>query len=774
GLVGHCVNMLPLRTRVNPEAAVAQLVAEVRTTLLDGQAHQLFTMGQLLQKLPIARDPSRLPLVTVIFNLDRGLSPEAMPFEGLAPALEGNPRRYELYDLFLNVVELGGQAKLECQFNSDLFDVETVRRWLDAYRLLLTSMAEALEKGEGTVASLRLVSDAELESLARWNGESALDVDPSLTVVDLLEAQLAKSPDAIAVESEGRKYTYAELHARADAIAAKLRELGAGKGTLVGICLERGVDLVAAVVGALKSGAGYVPLDPGYPPDRLAFMVDDAKIAVLLTEKRVTDDFTLPAKHTLLLEDVPASAPRAPHGAGPEDVCYVIFTSGSTGRPKGVLLPHRATVNLLKSVQKTPGMTAADTVLAVTTLSFDIAVSEVLLPLTVGARIAMVSREVAADGPRLLEALKAYRANFLDATPSTWRLLLAAGWQGDGLTKGICTGEAMPRDLAIELVKRLPSVWNGYGPTETTVWSTFYEVKEPVGRLLIGRPVANTQCHVWDARRQPVLPGVVGELYIGGRGVALGYLNRPDLTAERFRDGVYKTGDLVRLLPDGNLECLGRNDFQVKLRGFRIELGEIEDALTQHPAVRQAAVTVRELRPGEPALLGYYTEKEGQTVTDLHLRGHLRKTLPEYMVPQVLTKLEALPLSPAGKIDRKALPSPEHVEREDVGVPPQTDNEKLVAEVWGQVLGMSRFSLDDNFFNLGGHSLIAFKVIAELEKRVGKRIGPRTLMLGTLRQVAHELSTASAPAPSAPRPVPSESRGLRERLLGRVKKLVKR
>ncbi len=746
GLVGHCVNMLPLRTRLGADEPVAKVLAAVRTTLLDAQAHQLFTIGQLLQKVPVPRDPSRLPLVSVIFNVDRGMTPDAMPFEGLTPSLEANPRRFETYDLFLNAVDLGGSVKLECQYNTDLFDAVTVRRWLAAYERLLASMAAALEGGGASVGALAILSEAEQRGVEAWNAASALPVDPALTVADLIEAQVRRTPDAVAVECEGRRLTYAELDARANAVAAKLRELGVGRGKLVGLAIERSVDMLVGLFGVLKSGAGYVPLDPGYPSERLAFMVQDAGIEVLLTQGAVASELRLPAKHTVLVEELPASAPPVARDVQPEDVCYVIFTSGSTGKPKGVLLPHRAVVNLLESVKRTPGLSGDDTVLAVTTLSFDIAVSELILPLTVGARIVLATRDVAADGPRLLALLRESKATFLDATPATYRLLLGAGWAGGDLTKCICTGEAMPRDLAIELVKRVPSVWNGYGPTETCVWSTFWEVQAPeadavsrrqgphdvgsktVGRILIGKPVANTQCHVLDARRQPVLPGVVGELFIGGRGVALGYLNRPELTKERFVDGLYKTGDLVRLLPDGNLECLGRNDFQVKLRGFRIELGEIEDALTQHPAIRQAACIVRELRPGDPRLLGYVVLHAGKTVTDGELRTHLKKTLPDYMVPQNLVRLEKMPLSPAGKIDRKALPDPDLSQaKSDDFVAPRTPTEEWLASVWQELLRVGRVGVTDDFFALGGHSLLAAQLMARLGRERDVKLSLRRL-----------------------------------------------
>ncbi|MBL8957289.1 MAG: amino acid adenylation domain-containing protein, partial [Myxococcaceae bacterium] len=683
-LAGHCVNMLPLRTKVDLSAPAATFVADVRRTLLDAQSHPHVTLGQLLTKLPIARDPSRLPLVNVVFNVDRGMGSDAMPFCGLTATLDANPRRFETYDVFVNAVDLGGRVRLECQYNSDLYEPATIRRWLSAYERLLTGLCDALEQGTGSLGDLDLLGPEDRAQLDAWNREAELDVDPSLTVVDLLEAQATKTPNAVAVECDGARLTYAELHAKADALAAWLQARGAGRGKRVGLSLERGVDLVVAIAGVLKSGAAYVPLDPGYPAERLKLMREDAGIDVVLEK----------------LEGQPAGA-YAAKTAQPADPAYVIYTSGSTGRPKGVELPHRAVVNLLKSVQRTPGLAAEDTVLAVTTLSFDIAVSELILPLTVGAKIVIATREVASDGARLLALLRASNATFLDATPATYRMLIDAGWQGGtALTKCICTGEAMPATLAAELVTRVPSVWNGYGPTETCVWSTFWEVKAPVSKVLIGKPVANTEVRVLDARGQPVLPGVVGELWLSGRGVALGYLNRPELTAERFVNGAYRTGDLVRQLADGSLECLGRNDSQVKVRGYRIELGEIEDALQKHPAVRQAAVAVRGER-----LAAWVVLQPGHEVADAALREHLKRTLPDFMVPALWARLERMPLTPSGKVDKKALPEAgASATPADAFVAPRTPTEQQLAGLWQEVLGVGRVSATDDFFALGGHS----------------------------------------------------------------------
>nr|WP_228530640.1 MULTISPECIES: non-ribosomal peptide synthetase [Myxococcaceae] len=793
-LVGHCVNTLPIRARPSGALPFSELLGQVRTAMLDAQEHQALTFGSLLQSLPLQRDPSRLPLVSVCFNLDKGLSPDALGFEGLQAQLLTNPRHYETFDLFVNAVELDGRLTLECQYNTDLLEERTLRRWLEAYGLLLRHVAQ---EPATPVGRLPVLPEEDRAQLARWNAEAQAPtfLEDAACVHALIEAQAGRTPQSVAVEFEGARLTYAELDARSNQLARTLRASGVGRGSLVGLCAERSLDMVLGVVAILKAGGAYVPLDPGYPVDRLAYMVADSQMQVLLTQARLHEELKLPAARVLLL-DAPETfagqdASSLPHdaeaSAGPEDVAYVIYTSGSTGKPKGVLVPHRAVVNLLRSVQRTPGLSAEDVVLAVTTLSFDIAVSEVLLPLTVGARIVVASRELASDGARLLEALRTHRVTFLDATPATYRLLLGAGWQGTPGLRVICTGEAMPRDLAQELVQRTDAVWNGYGPTETTVWSTFYEVKAPVGRILIGRPVANTDLYVLDAAGEPVPVGVQGELYIGGAGVTHGYLNRPELTKERFvpdrfsgRPGarLYRTGDVVRVLPDGNLECLGRNDHQVKLRGFRIELGEIEDALTQHPRVRQAAVIVREDRPGDRRLVGYTVAQEGaEGVPDAELRAHLKRTLPDYMVPGTWVRLPKMPLTPSGKIDRRALPAPQAPEGGTGAdfVAPRTPTETLLAGLWKEALNVGRLSVHDDFFALGGHSLLASQVLARLRRDHGIQLSFRKMFeaptIARFAELVDQQSTSRESAPPAVTGVPKRQgtgpapvSGIQERL----------
>ena len=552
----------------------------------------------------------------------------------------------------------------------------------------------------------------------------------------LFEEQASKAPGSTALSAGAVSLSYGELDDRAGRLAGRLRALGVGPEILVGLCVGRSTGMVVALLAVLKAGGAYLPLDPTLPEARLSFMLEDANVSVLITEQDRREH--LPAGDARVLcidsdwgQDDEAEVDPGPVEPAAESLAYVIYTSGSTGKPKGVQVTHGALANFLQSMKKLTAMGEQDALLAVTTLSFDIAALEVFLPLAVGARVELVERDVAADGEQLADRLADPGITFFQATPATWRMLLEAGWEGKpGLTM-LCGGEALPRPLADRLVGKGKVLWNVYGPTETTIWSSAWQVEAGEGAISIGRPIANTQLYVLDKWSRPAPVGVAGELYIGGAGLARGYLGRPALTAERFLPDpfgaepggrIYRTGDLARWRGDGNLECLGRVDHQVKVRGFRIELGEVEAALSSHPQVREAAVAAREDSTGETSLAAYVVPRgDSGPVPVADLRQWLLASLPEYMVPSAFVQLDALPLTPNGKVDRNALPDPQQARAGSGGryVPPRGPVEEAIVGLWAESLGVGRVGAHDNFFELGGHSLMAIQLIARMRHTFG-------------------------------------------------------
>lgn len=735
-VVGHCVNLLPLRVPVEPAQPVRDMARTAQAAMLDAFEHQRFTYGTLLKKLVLPRDPARLPLVSVMFNLDQAFDTDGSGFPGLSLDVKGNARTHENFELFVNAVQEGGALRLECQFNSDLFDEQSVRRWIGGYELLLRGACETPERPLGEID---VVVPADRALLAQWNATTR-PFPHTLGVHDLIEAQVARTPERIALVSGAASLSYRELDERAALIAAALRTRGVGAGARVGLCAGRGAGMLASMLGVLKAGAAYVPLDPSYPADRIAHMVDDAGLALLISEPAYATLFNWPAASCLLLHDsgapIEAVAPGAlpaPQAAVPaESPAYVIYTSGSTGKPKGVVVPHRAVVNFLTSMARQPGLDGDDTLLAVTTLSFDIAVTELLLPLTVGARIVLATRDDAIDPLRLRELIETQRANVMQATPSTWRMLVDADWRGGPGFKALCGGEPLGADLARELGARTGSLWNMYGPTETTVWSTLSAVTRGAPSIDIGVPIANTSVWILDARGGLCPVGVPGEIAIGGDGVSLGYLHRPELTADRFIADpfsvppnalMYRTGDRGRWRADGRLEHLGRLDHQVKVRGFRIEPGEVEAALLADPGLVRCVVIAREDRPGDVRLVAYLVARDAQPLDEAAIRSRLKQTLPDYMLPQHFVGLPAIPLLPNGKVDRHALPVPSAkstvVRRH---VPPRTGSEQVVASAMEAALSLPELGAEDNFFALGGHSLLAAQFAASLASTTGLHV----------------------------------------------------
>lgn len=749
-LVGTFVNTLVIRTDLSGDPPFTELLARVKEAALDAFHHQEAPFERLVEELHFDRTSARSPLVQVLFNVENAsFDPAPMPGLTLAP-FEFDSSTSQ-FDLVLSI-DTAVFREVRLFYDSDVFVRATAERMLANYVGLVE---ETLKDASRRTHEYTFLAPAETSRLAGWSGADRA-YPRHLNVVQLLGESMDTHMARRAILSASGSISFGELQARSNRLARVLRARGVGRGSLVGLRLERSCDMIAAQIGVLKAGAAYVPLDPAYPTERLAYMAEDSKLALIITDSTLAPSLDWPAERSLLLDtDADAIAglsdsplePDLGRDARPEDPAYVIYTSGSTGKPKGVAVPHRAVVNFLVSMASEPGLRPSDLLVAVTTLSFDIAVLELLLPLYVGAEIVLATRDETLDGVALRRLVEANHATVMQATPSTWRMLVEAGWPGNPSFKALVGGEGLPPDLARQLLSRTGELWNMYGPTETTVWSTCWKVSEPERGVSIGRPISNTQIHILDekARRCPI--GAPGEIYIGGDGVTLGYLNRAELTAERFVPDpfralsgarMYRTGDRGRWRHDGLLEHLGRLDFQVKVRGYRIELGEIEMRLASHPEVAQAVVIAREDTPGDVRLVAYFVPRETEPATTA-LRDHLRSGLPVYMVPSHIVALTSIPLLPNGKINRRALPVPSRDE-DGAGLSeasdPKTETEKVIARVWKEVLTIPRVGLDDNFFDIGGHSLLVMKALFLTERELGKRVAPTRYIFETLGQIA--------------------------------------
>ena len=732
-LIGTLVNILVMRTSAEGDPRFSAFLARVRATALEAYAHQDLPFERLVEELGGARDASHSPLVQVLFNAPNAPMTR-FAFEDLdVDVFDFDPGSVQ-FDLSMTVeTEVLGRVFLA--YSTDLFAAATAQRLLDHYLRLLD---EVVTDPEQPLSAYELVSAAEKALLVDGWNRTAQPYPAEQRVDDLVASQALRTPHAVAVSMGDRCLTYAALDARANQLARFLRGRGTGPETLTGICLDRSPELLVALLAVMKAGGAYVPLDPALPRARLESMARDAGLAVVLTRSPWRAALSDLAGQTVCVDDaaaeIAACSPEPAERIGSSaDLAYVIYTSGSTGRPKGVEITHRALTNFLWAMRRSPGCAARDTLLAVTTLSFDIAGLELYLPLIVGGRVELASQEEASDGRLLIERLRQVRPTIMQATPSTWRMLIDAGWAGSDTLTLLCGGEALPPELARELRRRAAAVWNMYGPTETTIWSTLERVESEATRISIGRPIANTSVYILDRAHQPVPVGVPGELCLGGHGLARGYRNEPDLTAERFipnpfstapGDRLYRTGDLARYWPDGRIEHLGRLDFQVKIRGFRVEVGEVETVLRRHPSVAEVVVAAKDDRAGTKQLVAYVVGRPDQPVVPLEVRAFAQAHLPAYMVPSHLVALEAFPLTANNKIDVKALPEPtgERAAGSEPPRPPRGPLEVQLTALWSHVLGRDAIGVHDDFFDLGGHSLKAVELLTHLEHLYGRQL----------------------------------------------------
>jgi amino acid adenylation domain-containing protein len=773
-LIGDLTDTLVLRGDLTGNPSFSELLDRAKRTTLDAHAHREVPFERLIGELGLPRDIERNPLLgsTLILHNGDADGSTRSHIGGLRADLL-NPGFYPVrFDLLLECWQDAADG-LYLMFTCDtrVYATGAPQRLAGRFAAIATAAAADPERRVSALRILPAVERAQL--LGEWN-DTSLKVGGG-TVVDLIARQAAERPDAVAVTCDGQSLTYAELLAQADAVAGRLHAAGVGRGALVAVCAGPSVAALAAMLGVMLAGAGYLPIDPGYPADRICYVLADSGAALVLAPSELRH--LLPQGVSCLDIDGPASEPAPGTRPTPGDTAYVLYTSGSTGRPKGVVIPHSALANFLAGMQELLQPAPADRWLGLTSTSFDISGLELYLPLVSGGRVVIAGQDDRRDGAALARLAAVHGVTHIQATPSGWRMLLDGGITAGKVT-ALVGGEALPLPLARELAGRARRLLNMYGPTETTIWSTCWEVPTAPEQVLIGRPIANSTCYVLDADGELAPPGTPGELFIGGAGVAAGYLGRPALTAEhftpdRFGPGqadaagarLYRTGDRVRWTADGQLEFLGRADTQVKLRGFRIELGEVEAALLEHPQVDQAAVAVigdgDGTAAGEPRLVAYVVSASPDADPGAAtLAVHLADRLPYYMLPSAFVQLPALPLTPNGKLDRRALPAPEPETGEmaaDGGEPPRTATERRVADVFAEVLGHRGPSVNDDFFALGGHSMLAIKVIAQLSAGLGLPVRVRDLFnhptVGEFATAIDRVRAGERPAPPlVPRP----------------------
>ncbi len=742
-LIGTLVNTLIVRTSLDEDPDFNAVLQRVKTTALEAYEHQDMPFELLVRTLDHKRDPSQPPLFNVMFNLVN-TPVRDVDFGDLSWSRVDVNRRSSQVDLTV-VVDPQFDRSLVLEYATDLFEAESVQRMGHQFLNLLQS---AVAHASTPVSQWSLLDRPQQQQVLSW-GAGPKPEDEAVGLASLLERGLQVDPDATALVFGKQRLSYRELDEASRHLAEQLRANGFTTGCRIGLYLPRSTELIVALLASIRSGATYVPLDPTYPEDRIAYQIEDASLSLIIGNQQSLSTLRATPVPRLSMNDGWANPPpRARQDAVQANPAYLIYTSGSTGRPKGVCVPQHAVVNFLRSMAREPGLQKGDQVLAVTTLGFDIAVLELLLPLSVGATIVLASDSEAADGASLKALIDSHAITVMQASPSRWHLLLEAGWSKTPGMRALVGGEPLPPTLATDLLQRCDQVWNMYGPTETTVWSSCWRV-QPDQPISLGTAIDHTLILVLDEAGQLTPPGAWGEIWIGGTGVADGYWQRPELTSERFQvleafDAApcYRTGDRGRWRHDGSLEHGGRLDHQVKLRGFRIELGEIEAFLASQPEVQHCVTLVREDSPGNQRLVAYIVSPQA-SIDFEPLRSRARLWLPDHMVPAVFVQVPALPVLPNGKIDRQSLPPPGHDAWTAGGSrAPGSETERRILVIWQELLQQGNFGIDDNFFDLGGHSMLAARMIRRIETEFNAPFSLNMLFeQPTIAGIARQLET---------------------------------
>nr|WP_321226034.1 amino acid adenylation domain-containing protein [uncultured Psychroserpens sp.] len=724
-LVGHCVNLLPLRSKITPNVPFNTYLRKRKEEIFDAYDHQQFSFGQLLQKLNIARDPSRVPLVPVVFNIDMGMAND-VGFNDLSYQLKSNPRAYEAFEIFMNATGTEEELILEWSYNASLFKPTTIEQMMTSFEDVLHTIVANPSVEIGHIIEVDHSAYTELNNTAA--------AYPQLPLHELLAKQAKITPSNKAIKFEDSEISYEELAQKAHQVAHYLSANGVGQGDYVAVLLPKSTELIITLIAIMECGAAYLPLDPNFPSKRLDFMLEDSEAKHIITTKMLSSE-----KQTgitqLLLNDIYTEAskhPSTPLGLNVDNnqIAYLLYTSGSTGLPKGVPVTHKNLVNLLYSMLKKPGAVESDRLLSITTISFDIAGLELFVPLLVGAKLVLANEDTAKDSRLLLDLIEDESITIMQATPTAWQSLLDAGWKNHIPIKALSGGEALPLSLANQVLEKVDELWNMYGPTETTIWSSIEKIEKSSTSITIGRPIANTQMYILNEQGSLVKPDTIGELCIAGDGVAQGYWKRPELTAEKFIKNdfdtlsetvLYRTGDLAKLLPSGDIQCLGRIDQQVKIRGHRIELGEIEQALDALKGVKSSVLVL-----DNDLLIAYIISSEkGNQNTNMNItwRDVLTEQLPTYMIPQQFIIVDEFPKTLNGKIDRKALLKHSSNKTDASSfTEPKSQSEQIISAIWQDCLGINKIDVNSDFFEIGGHSLLGVKVMAKLEKETGNRL----------------------------------------------------